>query len=42
MYDDEEDDEWGYCNSCFEDRRLTETCCDDGEVVRPEGQPEGY
>ena len=30
---DERGIEWGYCNSCGEEARSEEVCCDDGEVV---------
>lgn len=30
---DEYGDEWGYCNSCGEEARADDECCDDGEVV---------
>lgn len=30
---DEWGQEWGTCNSCGEEAKAEEECCDDGEVV---------
>jgi hypothetical protein len=30
---DEWGTQWGYCNSCGEECRADDECCDDGEVV---------
>lgn len=28
-------EELGYCNSCGEERAVTEECCEDGEIAPP-------
>ena len=31
-------EELGYCNSCGEERAVTEDCCEDGEIDPPQGR----
>jgi hypothetical protein len=39
-YVDEYGHHLGYCNSCGEEARLDEPCCDDGEVVLYDDDPD--
>lgn len=32
-YESLDEEEYGYCNSCGEEARIGDECCEDGEVV---------